>query len=189
MNTPTARPGEKLQVIGQLLTGAILGAALMFGGLALAGKLRAPDDPEVLVALAQTIETTDKKVDVMLARGDVAGAIAALEQLRASKWPSRDRGGDAAIQLRHDAYGRLLRLRLDNPQIDPKTPQELLEIVDEGLGREWELLDPNPFTAHLLALRGEIYERLGRDDDALLVYQQALDMNRDLLDEVMEGSR
>jgi tetratricopeptide (TPR) repeat protein len=180
---------DKLQVIGQLLTGAILGAVLTVGGLALAGKLRAPDDPEVLVALAQTIETTDKQVDVMLARGDVAGAIGALEQLRASKWPGRDRGGDAALQLRHDAYGRLLRLRLDNPQIDPKTAQQLLEIVDEGLGREWELLDPNPFTAHLLALRGEIYERLGRDDDALLVYQQSLDMNRDLLDAVMEGAR
>lgn len=180
---------EKLKTIGQLLTGAILGAVLTVGGLALAGKLRAPDDPEVLVVLAQTIDTTDKQVDVMLARGDVAGAIAALEQLRASKWPGRDRGGDAAIQLRHDAYGRLLRLRLDNPQIDPKTAAQLLEIVDEGLGREWELLDPNPFTAHLLALRGEIYEQLGRDGDALLVYQQALDMNRDLLDEVMEGAR
>lgn len=180
---------EKLKTIGQLLTGAILGAVLTVGGLALAGKLRAPDDPEVLVVLAQTIDTTDKQVDVMLARGDVAGAIAALEQLRASKWPGRDRGGDAAIQLRHDAYGRLLRLRLDNPQVDPKTAAQLLEIVDEGLGREWELLDPNPFTAHLLALRGEIYEQLGRDGDALLVYQQALDMNRDLLDEVMEGAR
>lgn len=180
---------SKLQVIGQLLTGAILGAVLTVGGLALAGKLRPPDDPEVLVVLAQTIDTTDKQVDVMLARGDVAGAIAALEQLRASKWPSRDRGGDAAVQLRHDAYGRLLRLRLDNPQIDAKTAPQLLEIVDEGLGREWELLDPNPFTAHLLALRGEIYEQLGRDGDALLVYQQALDMNRDLLDEVMEGAR
>jgi hypothetical protein len=41
----------------------------------------------------------------------------------------------------------------------------------------------------LLALRGEIFQRLGRDGDALLVYQQALDMNRDLLDEVMEGAR
>jgi tetratricopeptide (TPR) repeat protein len=180
---------EKLQAIGQLLTGAILGVVLTVGGFALAGKLRPPDDPEALVALAQTVETTDKQVDVMLARGDVAGALAALEQLRAVNWPSRDRGGDAAVQLRHDAYGRILRLRLDNPQVDPKTPQQLLEIADEGLGREWELLDPNPFTAHLLALRGEVLERLGRDDDALLVYQQALDMNRDLLDEVMGGGQ
>lgn len=180
---------DKLRAMGQVLTGLVLGVVMTVGGFALAGKLRAPDDPDVLVALAQTIDTTDKKVDVMLARGDVAGAIAALEQLRATKWPSRDRGGDAAVQLRHDAYGRLLRLRLDNPQIDAKTPQQLLELAEEGLGREWELLDPNPFTAHLLALRGEVFERLGRDDDALLVYQQAIDMNRDLLEEVMEGSR
>lgn len=175
--------------IGQLLTGAILGALLTVGGFALAGKLRPPDDPSALVALAQTVETTDKQVDVMLARGDVAGAINMLEQLRNTKWPGRDRGGDACVQIRHDAYGRLLRLRMDNPQIDPRSAQQLLELAEEGLGREWELLDPNPFTAHLLALRGEALEQLGRDDDALLVYQQALDMNRDLLDEVMEGGR
>ena len=80
-----------------------------------------------------------------------------------------------------------LRLRLDHPQVDPKTDAELLEIADEGLGSEWGKLDPNPFTARLLAQRGEVLERLGRDDDALLVYEQALDMNRDLLEEVMVG--
>ncbi|WP_106389858.1 tetratricopeptide repeat protein [Enhygromyxa salina] len=180
---------SKSRALGQLLTGAILGALLTVGGLSLAGKLKPPGEPDALVALAQTVDTTDKKVDVMLARGDVSGAIAALEQLRATKWPGRDRGGDACVQLRHDAYGRLMRLRLDHPQIDAKTPQQLLELAEEGLGREWELLDPNPFTAHLLALRGEVLEQLGRDDDALLVYQRALDMNRDILDEVMEGGR
>lgn len=172
---------------GQLLTGLILGAALAVGGLALAGKLKPPGDHEALVALAQLVDATDKQVDLRLGRGDVAGAITVLEQLRTQPWPSRDRGGDAAIQLRHDAYGRLIRLRLDHPRVDPKTPAQLLEIAEEGLGREWELLDPNPFTAHLLALRGEVLEQLGRDDDALLVYEQALDMNRDLLDEVLQG--
>lgn len=176
-----------LSAFGQLLTGLILGAALAVGGLALAGKLKAPGDHEALVALAQMVDATDKQVDLRLGRGDVAGAIAALEQLRTQPWPDRNRGGDAAIQLRHDAYGRLVRLRLDHPRVDPKTPAQLLEIAEEGLGREWELLDPNPFTAHLLALRGEVLEQLGRDDDALLVYEQALDMNRDLLDEVLQG--
>lgn len=178
---------SRWHAIGQLLTGVVLGGLLTFGGLALAGKLKPPGDPEVLVALAQTIEATDKKVDIMLDRGDVAGAISALEALRATRWPTRAAGGDAAIQLRHDAYGRLLRLRLDHPQVDPKTDAELLEIADEGLGSEWGNLDPNPFTARLLAQRGETLERLGRDDDALLVYEQALDMNRDLLEEVMVG--
>ena len=175
--------------IGQLLTGAILGALLTAGGFALAGKLKSPDDPAALVALAQTVDATDKQVDLMLARGDVAGAIDSLEKLRNTKWPGRDRGGDACVQIRHDTYGRLLRLRMDNPQVDPMTPQALLDLAEEGLGREWELLDPNPFTAHLLALRGEALQKLGRDDDALLVYEQALDMNRDLLEEVMEGGR
>ncbi len=173
--------------IGQLLTGMILGVALTVAGLSMAGKLKPPGDHDALVALAQAVDATDKQVDLRLGRGDVAGAIKVLEQLRGEPWPDRERGGDAAIQLRHDAYGRLLRLRLDHPEVDPQTAVQLLALADEGLGREWELLDPNPFTAHLLALRGEVLEQLGRDDDALLVYEQALDMNRDLLDEVLQG--
>lgn len=183
----TTAPRRRALSLVQILAGALLGAALMFGGLALAGKLKPPGDAEALVALAQTVDASDRKVDLLLTRGDVDGAIATLELLRKTPWPSRDRGGDVAIQLRHDAYGRLLRLRLDHPQVDAKTSDQLLELADEGLGREWELLDPNPFTARLLALRGEVLERLGRDDQALLVYEQALDMNRDLLDEVLQG--
>lgn len=173
--------------LGQLLTGMILGAAVAVGGLALAGKLKPPGDHEALVALAQAVDASDKQVDLRLGRGDVSGAIKVLEQLRNEPWPNRERGGDAAIQLRHDAYGRLLRLRLDHPQVDPKTPEQLLELAEEGLGREWELLDPNPFTAHLLALRGEVLEQLGRDDEALLAYERALDMNSDLLQELRQG--
>jgi tetratricopeptide (TPR) repeat protein len=178
---------QHLRSIGLLTTGLILGALLTVTGLSMAGKLKPPSEPAALVALAQSVEASDKVVDIQIDRGDIAGAIATLEKLRAQPWPNRERGGDAGIQIRHDAYGRLLRLRLDNPQVDGKAPSELLEIADEGLGREWELLDPNPFTARLLAQRGEILELLGRDDDALLDYERALDMNRDLLEEVLSG--
>ena len=180
---------SKWSALGQLVTGAILGGLMTLGGFALAGKLRPPDEPQALIALAQTVDASDKQVDLLLARGDVAGAITSLEQVRKTPWPGRDRGGDACVQIRHDTYGRLLRLRLDHPTVDSMSAQELLSLAEEGLGREWEQLDPNPFTAHLLALRGEILEQLGRDDDALLVYQQAIDMNRDLLDEVLGGAR
>ena len=176
-----------LRSIGLLVTGLVLGGLLTLGGLALAGKLKPPGEPEALVALAQIVEASDKKVDIQIERGDMAGAIATLEQLRSQPWPNRERGGDAGIQIRHDAYGRLLRLRLDNPQVDGLSATDLLAIADEGLGREWELIDANPFSARLLALRGEVLEQLGRDDDALLDYERALDMNRDLLDEVMSG--
>lgn len=171
-----------------LLLGLFLGAGVMFVSLAQAGRLKPPSDPEVLVALAQTLETEHKRVDLLIEKGDIAGAIAALEELRGQKWPSREVGGDASLQLRHDAYGRLIRLRLDHPTVDPKSPEVLLDLVTEGLGKDWEKLDDNAFTARLMALRGEIYEQLGRDELALGAYTQALDMNRRLLDDLLGDS-
>jgi tetratricopeptide (TPR) repeat protein len=168
-----------------LVAGVVLGACLMLVGLAQAGKLTPPKDPEVLVTLAQLLETEHRRIDLMLEHGDVAGAIGALENLRAAKWPSRELGGDASVLLRHDVYGRLLRLRLDNPSVDAKSAQVRLQIVEEGLGKDYDQLDANPFTARLVAIRGEIYEELERDDDALTAYEEALDMNRALLDELL----
>jgi tetratricopeptide (TPR) repeat protein len=170
-----------------LLVGAILGACLMLVGLAQAGKLQPPKDPEVLVTLGQLLETEHRRIDLLLEKGDTAGAIQALEDLRKEKWPTRELGGDASLLLRHDAYGRLLRLRIDNPKIDPKPPQELLKILEEGMGKEADKLDPNPFTARLVAIKGEVYEQLNRDDDALTAYEEALDLNRSLLDELLKG--
>lgn len=171
---------------GTLVLGAALGFALTFVGLADAGKLKAPKEPEVLVALGQLLDAEHQRIDILVERGDVDGAIAALENLVGHEWPDRDRGGDASVLLRHDAYGRLVRLRLDHPQIDPRDDQVLLELVEEGLGKDYELVDPNPFTARLVGMKGELLERMGRDDDALTAYEDALDMNRDVLDELMQ---
>ena len=113
-----------------LLAGAVLGALLMLVGLAQAGRL-APSRPEVLVALAQTLEVEHQHIDLLLKQKDVAGAIAALEALRKLEWPTRETAGEAAEQLRHDVYGRLLRLRLDHPKLDPRTPDQLAEIARE----------------------------------------------------------
>ena len=180
--------GPRLRSLGGVALGLVLGVALTLGGLAQAGKLQPPQDPEVLVALAQLLETEHLRVDLMLEQEDVGGAMKALEALTETEWPSRTLGGDASLLLRHDLYGRLLRLRLDHPDVDPLPSERLLSLVDEGLGREWEQLDANPFTARLLGLRGEVLETLDCDDEALAAYEAALGMNRTVLDELMKDA-
>jgi tetratricopeptide (TPR) repeat protein len=170
-----------------MLAGLVLGALLMLVGLAQAGRL-APSRPEVLVALAQTLEVEHKRVDLLLAQKDYAGAIAALEGLRKIDWPGRETAGEAADQLRHDAYGRLVRLRLDHPTVDARTPEQLGELVREGLGDDYKSLGVNAFTARLVALRGEVAEKTGDDDAALTAYDEALTMNRGLLQQALAGA-
>lgn len=161
--------------------GMMLGALAMLVGLAQAGRL-APSQPETVVALGQLLDAEHRRVDLLLERDDVAGAIAALEALREQSWPDREAGGDLALKLRHDVYGRLLRLRLDHPDIAPVSAEALLELADEGLGGDYRDIDTNPFTARLTAQRGEVLEQLDRDDQALTAYEEALEMNRVLLD-------
>ena len=186
--TTVERPGAlRRRARGMLpvALGMLLGALAMLVGLAQAGRL-APKKPEVVVALGQLLDAEHRRVDLMLERGDVAGAIAALEALRKQPWPDHATGGDVGVQLRHDVYGRLLRLRLDNPDVSQVEPAALLELADEGLGPAPRDVDTNPFTARLTALRGEVLERLDRDDDALGAYESALEMNRVLLERELQ---
>ena len=170
-----------------LLAGLLLGALLMLVGLAQAGRL-APARPEVLVALAQTLEVEHQRVDLLLAQKDVAGAISALEAMRALQWPDRAAAGEAGEQLRHDVYGRLLRLRIDHPKVDPRTPEQLTQLAQEGLGDDYKSLATNAFTARLVALRGEVAELRGDDEAALTAYDEALTMNRGLLQQALAGA-
>ncbi len=177
--------GRGLSSAGLVAAGVVLGGALMFVGLAQADRL-APERPGVLVALGQRLEVEHRAVDLKLERGDVAGAIASLDALREGPWPGIDDVTEAGVQLRHDAYGRLIRLRLDHPDVDPRGVEDMLALVAEGLGDE-EGLDANPFTARLWALRGELLEEQGRDDEALAAYEQALEINAMLLERELEG--
>lgn len=170
-----------LRRLAPVLAGMVIGALVMLVGLAQAGRL-APKDPQAIVALAQQVQTVHRKVDLQLQGGDVAGAIETLEDMRTLPWPERDVGGDLGMELRHDMYGRLVRLRLDHPDVSAVGMAALLDIVDEGLGASVGDVDPNPFTARLIALRGEALEGQGRDDEALTAYEQALDINRTLLE-------
>lgn len=172
-----------------LLAGALLGAFIMLVGLAQAGRLAPPPNPEKLVALAQDLQVEHKRVDLLLKQKDVPGAIAALEDMRTKiDWPGRAVAGEAAEQLRHDAYGRLVRLRLDHPTVDARTPDQLDALVREGLGDDYKTLAVNAFTARLVALRGEVAEQRGNDDAALSAYDEALTMNRALLQQALAGA-
>lgn len=176
--------GQRMS-LSTLLVGMVLGAGGMFVGLAQADRI-APSRPDVLVALGQRLDVEHRAVDLRVEKGDIAGAIASLETLRAGPWPSAEDATPVAVALRHDAYGRLVRLRMDHPDVDPVTDDGLLEMVAEGLGEEET--EPNPFTARLWALRGELYEAEGRDDEALEAYEKALEINATLLERELGGA-
>ncbi len=192
MNTQALTRPRRMPAVITLLVGLVLGGVLMLVGLAKAGRLAAPPPPEILVSLAQTLDVEHQRIDLLVDQGKYAEAIAALEDLRSLNWPTRAQAGDAGINLRHDIYGRLLRLRLDHPKIDPQTPEQLLTTANEGLGNDYDEVSTNAFTARLVAISGEIHELRKDDDAALTAYEQALDMNRTLLNralaEVSEGA-
>lgn len=171
--------------LGTLAMGMVLGAGGMFVGLAQADRI-APSRPDVLVALGQRLDVEHRAVDLKVENGDFAGAIESLEALRAGPWPSAADATPAAVALKHDAYGRLVRLRLDHPDVDPVPAKVLLGLVDEGLGEDEP--DANPFTARLWALRGELYEAEGLDDEALEAYETALEINATLLERELGGA-
>ena len=180
----------------EVIIAGIVGLALGSGMTALAlqasGRLAPAAAPALLLTLGQTLEAEHARVDLLVARGEVGAAIAALEGLRATPWPSRADGGDAAVVLRHDVYGRLVRLRLDHPEVDPVGPAELLARCEEGLGADAGAVAGNAFTARLHALRGEVLAGMGRDDEALAAYERALEINRELLQQAlraMDGAR
>ena len=136
--------------LGTLAIGMVLGAGGMFVGLAQADRI-APARPDVLVALGQRLEVEHRAVDLKLGSGDFVGAIESLESLRSGPWPSSEDASSVSVALRHDAYGRLVRLRLDHPEVDALGDEKLLEMVAEGLGDEDS--EASPFTARLWMVR------------------------------------
>lgn len=178
------RPAGAIRRLGTLAIGMVLGAGAMFVGLAQADRI-APARPDVLVALGQRLEVQHRAVDLKVDKGDIAGAIESLESLRTGPWPAAEEATPVSVALRHDAYGRLVRLRLEHPKVDPLDTGKLLDVVEEGLGEDDS--EASPFTARLWALRGELLESEGRDDEALEAYEKALEINALLLERELGG--
>ena len=165
--------------------GLVAGIALAWTMTGNARDARPPQDRDALVALAQLVETEHRRVDLLVKAGDHAGAIRALEQLADGTWPSQARAGEAAVWMRHDVVGRLIRLELDQTEAVPTGFDALLARTERRLDDDGALA-PNAFTARLAGLQGELLERADRDAAALESYEIALEMNRLLLDALIK---
>lgn len=159
--------------------------------LATGGRARTfapPPDGEALVALAQLVETEHRRVDLLVAGGRHEDAIEALDRLAGGAWPAFDQVGEAGMWLRHDTVGRLVRLELDHGQ--PTRPRIDALLAETGARLEdarTRSSRPDAFSARLAGLRGELFERIDEDDRALQSYATALEMNRFLLDALLEA--
>jgi hypothetical protein len=158
----------------------------MLVSLAQAGRL-APSRPEVLVALAQTLEVEHKRVDLLLKQKDVAGAIAALEACasssgRPARPPARPPNSCATTSTA-GSCACASTTRRSTPHARAARRHR-----PEGLGDDYKSLAVNAFTARLVALRGEVSELRGDDDAALAAYDEALTMNRGLLQQALAGA-
>ena len=71
-----SRRARGLRRLLPVALGMMIGALAMLVGLAQAGRL-APSRPETVVALGQLLDAEHRRVDLLLERGDVAGAIEA----------------------------------------------------------------------------------------------------------------
>jgi hypothetical protein len=168
------------------ICGLVVGVVLAWTMTGKARDARPPQDRDALVALAQLVETEHRRVDLLVKAGDRAGAIRALEQIADGAWPSEERAGEAAVWMRHDVVGRLVRLELDDTPAVPPHLEALLGRITRRLNDGGGDLPPNAFTARLAGLQGELLERAGRDQAALASYEVALDMNRLLLDALIK---
>ena len=113
--------------------GLVAGIALAWTMTGNARDARPPQDRDALVALAQLVETEHRRVDLLVKAGDHAGAIRALEQLADGTWPSQARAGEAAVWMRHDVVGRLIRLELDQTEAVPTGFDALLARTERRL--------------------------------------------------------
>lgn len=176
------RKSGRLRAVGLVAAGCALGVAITLVGGARADRSR---DPSALVTAGQLARAEHRKVDLLLERGDVDGALAALTQALDAPWPGPERAGAAVIPLRRDLVGRWARLALDHPGAGAPSPAQVRRRLLAELGDSPADAAPDPFTARLWALLGEAYEADGQDDEALAAYQKALDMNRALLDALL----
>jgi hypothetical protein len=118
-------------------------------------------------------EAAHHDADRLLARGDVAGARAALRAPAEAPVPGTASPGDARI-VRQDLYSRLATLETEHAE-----PKDAVRWATAGLslGRGEDV-----FTANLEIVRGRALERLGDANGASRDYHDALVVTEALLD-------
>ncbi|RMG98133.1 MAG: tetratricopeptide repeat protein [Deltaproteobacteria bacterium] len=155
---------------------ALVGA----GGMAVQSSKRRA----ATVGIAQLVEVAEAQADVHERAGRPDEAARVLDDALRAPWPkTADR--DVAIALRSALLGRWARLRLDDPNLSDDERNRVRDRIVAHLDDASELHE-DAFTARLLAILGEIYEAEGRDDEALAAYERALEINRTLLERLLE---
>jgi hypothetical protein len=164
----------------RLVVTLALACGLGLGGCRGGDDRRAPPIDERLMLALEEARAWQHRADVHLDDGDVAGAIADVEQVLAIRFPSGAAEGEEA---RLDAHARLAKLRL--VQGDEAAA---LAAVERGRA---EATRDSFYRAHLETTAGEILEarakRLGASDpeaakaarrEALADYARSIEINK-----------
>lgn len=162
------------------LTAALCLLLVGAGGMAVHASKRRT----ATVGIAQLVEVAEAQADVHERAGRPEEAARVLDDALRASWP-KSADPDVAIALRSALLGRWARLRLDDPNLSEDERNRVRDRLVAHLGETSEPHE-DAFTARLLAILGEIYEAEGRDDEALSAYERALEINRTLLERLLE---
>lgn len=153
----------------------VLAAVLLLTSFGLGAAACVDDDAGAWLARAKSAHAA---ADRALSAGDIVAAREALASFAEQPPPHGVAPEDARV-VRQDVHYRLSRLALEAGD-----PDAALRWAEEGLalGRGDDV-----FTANLYVARGQAREALGQPAEAAADYHEALKINEQLLEVVLEG--